>query len=104
MELVSRTQGDGLGYDIVSYTPEGQEVYIEVKTTKQNRVDDFYITPNEIEASKKYGDRYKIYRLYALKMAEGSTNLKIYSGPFNENGDSLFKLEPVSYRVSLREQ
>ena len=29
--------GDGLGYDIVSYQEDGSKIYIEVKTTKQNK-------------------------------------------------------------------
>lgn len=30
---VSKKQGDGLGYDIASFTPEGDPVFVEVKTT-----------------------------------------------------------------------
>lgn len=100
VELVSRTQGDGLGYDIISYTCDGKEVFIEVKTTKQNKKDDFYISKNEINVSRQYSDKYKLYRIYALKLIEGTANLKIYEGALDEK-NSKIQLEPVSYKVKL---
>ncbi|MCG0749299.1 hypothetical protein IMAU60057_03011 [Lactiplantibacillus plantarum] len=66
VEQVSCTQGDGLGYDIVSYTDMGDPIYIEVKTTKGGINTPFYISKNELEASKKYGDSYKLYRVYNI--------------------------------------
>lgn len=41
-EHVAITQGDGLGYDIKSYDENGNEIYIEVKTTTQNFGTSFY--------------------------------------------------------------
>lgn len=64
IEHVSQTQGDGAGYDIKSYTNEGMPLYIEVKTTRGNINTPFYISRNEVEISKKYGDSYKLVRIY----------------------------------------
>jgi hypothetical protein len=37
VEHVSDTQGDGLGYDVLSFEADGTEKFIEVKTTKQGK-------------------------------------------------------------------
>jgi hypothetical protein len=46
---VAKSEGDGLGYDILSFTEDGEEKYIEVKTTKGDFHSTFYITRNELE-------------------------------------------------------
>jgi hypothetical protein len=46
---VAKSEGDGLGYDIWSFTEDGEEKYIEVKTTKGDFHSTFYITRNELE-------------------------------------------------------
>jgi hypothetical protein len=50
---VSVIEGDGAGYDIKSFTPEGEIKYIEVKTTKGSGTAPFYLSPNEIEFSNR---------------------------------------------------
>lgn len=49
---VAKDKGDGLGYDILSFDINGNEIYIEVKTTKGNIYSTFFITRNELERSK----------------------------------------------------
>lgn len=49
---VSRDKGDGLGFDILSYDAEGNEMYIEVKTTLGTEDSSFFISANELEKSK----------------------------------------------------
>jgi len=39
-------EGDGLGYDMLSYNDAGQEIYIEVKTTIGRMDAPFFITKN----------------------------------------------------------
>ena len=51
VEHVSKTQGDGTGYDIKSFNSDGKDIYIEVKTTKLGIDTEFYMSPNEIEFS-----------------------------------------------------
>lgn len=46
---VSESHGDGLGYDVISYTKEGIRKFIEVKATKGNRISEFFISRNELE-------------------------------------------------------
>ncbi|MBK6831287.1 MAG: DUF3883 domain-containing protein [Flavobacteriales bacterium] len=51
VEHISRTEGDGTGYDILSYTPEEAKKYIEVKTTNFDKTTSFLITDNEVAFS-----------------------------------------------------
>ncbi len=65
---VSKLDGDGLGYDIASYSVEDQrQVYIEVKTTNCPASTPFYVSANEVEASADLGDRYRLHRVYNFK-------------------------------------
>ena len=64
VEHVSETQGDGLGYDIKSYTAEGVPLYIEVKTTQRNINTPFYVSINEVKVSEEYSDNYRLVRVY----------------------------------------
>lgn len=51
-----------VGYDILSWNEkEKSKMYIEVKSTSAKKLKHFYITKNEIEASKKYGNNYYLY-------------------------------------------
>ena len=64
VEHVSRTQGDGKGYDILSYAPDGATKYIEVKTTNFDKTTSFLITDNEVAFSASEPEHYHLYRLY----------------------------------------
>ncbi len=64
VEWVSRTKGDGLGYDIRSFTIEYEERFIEVKTTNFDRETPFLISDNELDFSKQNAEQYKLYRLF----------------------------------------
>ena len=76
-EWVSVNQGDGLGYDILSYDEQGKEIYIEVKATAYDENSMFYITATELEAARKYQERYFLYRVFKF----GTDNtIAIYNG------------------------
>ena len=64
VEWVSRTKGDGTGYDIRSFNVEYEERFIEVKTTNFDRETPFLITDNELDFSKQNAEQYKLYRLF----------------------------------------
>lgn len=76
-ELVSKTKGDGLGYDVLSYNDDGSKRYIEVKSTNSSERTTFYITATELAACKKYGEAYYIYRLYK---ENGEWQISYYQG------------------------
>ena len=64
VEHVSKSCGDGLGFDVLSYSPDGAEKHIEVKTTRFGKFHKFYLSKNELEYSKSAEDRFHLYRVY----------------------------------------
>jgi Domain of unknown function (DUF3883) len=67
VEHVSNTRGDGLGYDVLSFEPDGQEKYIEVKTTTFGKETPFFVSRNEIAFSKAEKERFHLYRLFEFR-------------------------------------
>jgi hypothetical protein len=66
IEWVSRDQGDGAGFDILSRYPNGKDKYIEVKSTKLSKEAPFYFTRNELHFSAQHAQDYHLYRLFNL--------------------------------------
>ncbi len=60
-------EDDGTGYDILSFDKEGNEIYIEVKSTENGDNTTFYISANEIKTMEELKDKYFIYRIFNLK-------------------------------------
>lgn len=69
VEHVSRTKGDGLGYDIVSYEIDGRERLIEVKTTAFGKTTPFFTSRREVQVSAELGQQYHLYRLFRFRDA-----------------------------------
>jgi hypothetical protein len=67
VEHVSRSRGDGLGYDILSFEDNGRERLIEVKTTRYGRHTPFFITRNEVQASDRHAEQYALYRVFRFR-------------------------------------
>jgi hypothetical protein len=64
VQHVAATIGDGLGYDVLSFTADGRDRFIEVKTTQLGPMTPFYITESENSFSTENHDRYSLYRVY----------------------------------------
>jgi hypothetical protein len=90
IEHISKTQGDGAGFDILSFEESGQERLIEVKTTAYGSLTPFYVTRNEIELSVKADPKYYLYRTFNFRR---DPKLFTKSGPLAKS----FSLEPVEY-------
>jgi hypothetical protein len=67
VEHVSKTKGDGAGYDILSFDVTGRERFIEVKTTAFGKETPFFISRGELSFSKEYEDGFHIYRLFDFR-------------------------------------
>ncbi len=63
---VAQVDGDGAGYDIKSFRPDGAERLIEVKTTNLGVRTPFYITRWEIEVSRQNPATYSLYRVHGF--------------------------------------
>lgn len=64
VEHVAQTRGDGLGYDVLSFTRAGRERFIEVKTTQLGPWTPFYVTAGEMNFSAEHPNDYSLYRVY----------------------------------------
>lgn len=91
----SRDVGDGLGYDIESFSEDESRVYIEVKTTRGSIGTPFFISENERRVAAEKGASFRLYRVFDF-----GTKPRIYSlrGPL----DAVLSLEPTNYRARVR--
>jgi len=61
---VAVEDGDGAGYDILSFDPAGRERLIEVKTTNGSAKTPFYLSRNEYETAAARADFWHLYRVH----------------------------------------
>lgn len=96
IEHISVTKGDGAGYDIRSYSLDGEEIFIEVKTTTKGKNTHFIITEKELQFSKHNHRKYYLYRLYDFKSDQPNKYFTIH-------GDlrKMIKLLPIQYYAML---
>lgn len=67
VEHVSKTRGDGLGYDVLSFDTTGREKYIEVKTTAFGMEAPFFVSRNELAFSESEVEDFHLYRLFEFR-------------------------------------
>jgi hypothetical protein len=95
LDWVADTQGDGAGFDILSFEDEVRHRFIEVKTTNGSLASSFLISHNELEFSKEVGEQFYLYRVFQFR-----------EGPrlFTLNGDLAqhVHLKPTDFRASFR--
>lgn len=83
------------GYDIRSFDKDGNETFIEVKTTKGTKSSAFYISRNEVDVSKRLGNQFLIYRLYNFDYDSDTAEFYSISGSVEDN----FELVPETYKA-----
>lgn len=93
IEHVAKTQGDGLGYDIVSYDADGRERLIEVKTTAFGSMTPFFASAKEVSVSDSR-EEFHLYRVFKFRAAPRIFSLP---GPLRES----CTLDPVQFRARL---
>lgn len=96
VEIVADTQGDGLGYDVLSFTPTGMEIFIEVKATTGPAESPFFLTANELAFSQQNPEQFYLFRVYDYDREKGSAEFYSVSG----NIEQAFNITPVEYRVT----
>lgn len=67
VDHVAATQGDGLGYDVLSFEDNGRERLIEVKTTAFGELTPFFVSRNELARSEADAACYQLYRLFDFR-------------------------------------
>jgi hypothetical protein len=94
VEHVSQTQGDGLGYDILSFDPDGSQRFIEVKTTAFGERTPFFVSANEVRFARSRPEEFRLYRLFDFRQAPRLFEL---AGPIEAH----CALDPSTYRASF---
>lgn len=61
---VAVEDGDGAGYDVLSFAPDGAERLIEVKTTNGSARTPFFLTRNERAVADERSDDWCLYRVH----------------------------------------
>jgi hypothetical protein len=61
---VAAEDGDGAGYDVLSFEPTGQERLVEVKTTNGSAHTPFFLSRNECDLAAERPDDWLIYRVH----------------------------------------
>ncbi len=90
IEHVSYTQGDGLGFDILSFELTGKERFIEVKTTAFAKETPFFASRNEVDFAREASTQFHLYRLFDFRKAP-----KLFS--LQGDIERHCSLDPISY-------
>jgi hypothetical protein len=61
---VAAEEGDGAGFDILSFEKSGHERAIEVKTTNGSARTPFFLTANEYKIASQRSDSWRLYRVH----------------------------------------
>ncbi len=94
IEWVSQTQGDGLGFDILSKNTNGTDRYIEVKATKLTKEAPFYFSALEYDFSKRNSSNFFLYRVFNLK---ADPKLFIANGQY----DAFCNTRPTQFKATF---
>ncbi len=92
---VSEEDGDGAGYDIASFTPDGRPRLIEVKTTNGWERTPFHITSNELAVAEERRADWCLFRLWSFSREPKAFELR---PPL----DAHVSLTATAFRASFR--
>lgn len=95
VEHVSRTQGDGLGFDILSFDEHGSEQFIEVKTTTFAKETPFFASSSEVRFAQQNSERFALFRLFEFRKSPKCFTLP---GAIQDH----CALDPMTFRCSFR--
>jgi hypothetical protein len=94
---VSIVEGDGAGYDILSFREDGSKLYIEVKTTTGAAASEFFISSNEVAFSMAHHQNYELRRIYDFNEAIKAGRFFSISGNIADQ----LSLTPTQFRACL---
>ncbi len=96
IEHTAAVEGDGAGFDIRSFEPDGSDRFIEVKTTAYGKQTPFFVSRNEVAVSNYRGAQYHLFRLFKFR-----DDPRFYS--LNGSIEQKCFLEPVQFSARPRE-
>src|SRR6185295_20255340 len=65
---IAEEEGDGAGYDILSFDRSGRQRLIEVKTTNGVATTPFFLSRNEHDTAAACADEWRLYRVHRFGM------------------------------------
>ena len=92
VKWISRDEGDGAGFDILSKNTNGKDKYIEVKTTKLGKETPFFFSRNELLFSMNRSNDFYLYRIFNIEekakmfIKNGDLNTICFSVPQSYKG------------------
>jgi hypothetical protein len=92
---IPSTLGDGAGYDVGSFLPDGTPHHIEVKSTRGSITAPFFLSASELRYARDHPAAYSIYRLFDLGPNPGFYKL-------TGDMDQLLDLTPMSYQARVK--
>jgi hypothetical protein len=92
---VPSTLGDGAGYDVSSFLPDGSPHHIEVKTTRGSITAPFFLSATELRHALDHPEAYSIYRIFDL-----GPNPRFYK--LTGDMEEILDLTPVSYQARVK--
>ncbi|MFN4358043.1 DUF3883 domain-containing protein [Sphingopyxis alaskensis] len=95
VEWTAQERGDGAGYDIASFAPDGSPRLIEVKTTNGPAKTPFFMSENERMFSEERPDAFRLMRLHDFSTKPSGFELRPPLGDF-------LTFQPTNYRASLQ--
>jgi hypothetical protein len=90
----AQEEGDGAGFDVLSYDRSGSSRLLEVKTTNGSRRTAFYISDNEYQVSKRHEDDWRIYRVFSFAK---TPRIFVISPPL----ETSVHLQPQAWKASF---
>lgn len=88
---ISKEEGDGAGFDILSRNLNGSDKYIEVKTTKLSKETPIFFSGNELDFSIKNNKDFHLYRVFNF---EEQAKMFMKNGALNQ----ICRSVPVSFK------
>lgn len=92
---VAMEDGDGAGFDILSFDPAGRERLIEVKTTNGAARTPFFLTRTEVEVAEERKDAWHLYRVHQFAQRP---RIFTVQPPLAAS----LRLDPESWRAAIR--
>ncbi|WP_254654706.1 DUF3427 domain-containing protein [Bacillus sp. FJAT-27986] len=93
----SIVEGDGAGYDIQSFMPDGSMKFIEVKTTVGGEYTPFNLTINELAFSEQHPESYVLVRIYDYDLKHNSGKFYVLEGDIKQK----VELQPIQFKVKV---
>jgi len=92
---ISKDEGDGAGYDILSFSPRGEKRFVEVKTTVGGNRTPFFVSRNEHQFASRNAENFHLFRVFNFRKEPRAFEL---SGPL----ERYLRLSTETFRADFQ--